>query len=102
MNVKQTQKWEKTRAKGKHRFLLVHGLLIPGLTFVLIALLTGILWRGNLFAPDPSRNETPKIIILVPALLISLAASYYWAMKVWNSSERKYKAALEDKEKVRK
>jgi multisubunit Na+/H+ antiporter MnhB subunit len=101
MNVKQMRKWEKTSAKGKRRFLLVHGLLIPGLTFVLIALLTSILWRGNLFVPNPSRNETPKIIILLPALLISLAASYYLATKVWDSSERKYKAALEDKEKVR-
>jgi hypothetical protein len=95
----QGQKWGKTRASGKRRFLLVNGLLIPALTFVLLAILSVIIWPGNIFTPVPSRNETPKIIILLPGLLACLAASYYSMTKVWDSSEKAYKDALEAERK---
>src|SRR5215212_1527636 len=99
VNGNQRHKWEKTRASGKRRFLLVKGLLIPGVAFVLLASLSVIIWPGNIFMPDPARNETPKIIIILPGLIACLAVSYYSMTKVWDTSEKAYKDALEAERK---
>jgi len=94
------QKWEKTRAKGKRRFLLINGVLIPALGFSLLALFIIIRRPGNLFMPGPARNETPKIIFLLPMLYACVGFTYYSMAKVWNSNEKAYKAALEGRGKV--
>ena len=99
MTPELMRRWEKRRAKGKDRFVLVYGFLIPVLCFSVFALLFLIFWPGNIFIPDPSRQETPVIVFLLGPFIAVVVIPYYRAQKEWDANEKEYQAACENEKK---
>ncbi|EQD40133.1 conserved hypothetical protein, membrane, partial [mine drainage metagenome] len=81
MREKDRAKWERVRAKGKRRFVLMRGVLMWGLgTAILSSVLLEIegvqsfhLWPG-----------------LPGVVLMFLFGGYFWGSWMWNAMERLY------------
>lgn len=74
------EKWEKTRIKGKKRFLWVNGFLGWGVT-------TAILWSIIMEVSQPSENLWIRPMI---ALILFPIGGLAWGHFVWKSMEKKF------------
>jgi hypothetical protein len=74
------EKWEKTRAKGKKRFLWVNGFLGWGV-------MTAILWSIIMEVSQPSENLWIRPII---ALILFPIGGLAWGHFVWKYTEKKF------------
>jgi len=73
-------KWERTRAKGRTRFVLVFGVLFWGvLVAIFFSLAMGALVPGSQFG-----------LILGLALIFFPIGGIFWGLSVWRLTERKY------------
>lgn len=77
MNI---EKWEKTRIKGKKRFIWVNGFLVWGLS-------TAILWSMIMEAFDPANTIWIRPIM---ALVLFPVGRLMWAHFTWNLTEKQY------------
>lgn len=78
-----TEKWVKTREKGKQHFVLVNGVLGWGLP-------TAILWVFLMEILEPSENIWVRPIT---ALIIFPIAGVAFGHLMWNKSEKAYEKA---------
>lgn len=83
MRERDRAKWERVRAKGKRRFVLMRGVLGWGLgTAILSSVLLAI--EGV-----PSFHLWPGLPI---AVLVFAAGGYFWGSWVWDILERQYQS----------
>jgi len=83
MNV---EKWEKTRQKGKEKYVLVNGVLGWGVT-------TAIIWSVLMEMFQPSENIWVRPLI---ALIIFPLGGIAFGYLTWNASEKQYKAKMKE------
>ncbi|RYV02110.1 hypothetical protein SOPP22_11105 [Shewanella sp. OPT22] len=76
-------RWEKTRSKGKKRFLWVNGFLGWGVV-------TAILWSIIMEVSQPSESLWVRPLI---ALIFFPLGGLLWGHFVWESTEKKYAAS---------
>ena len=80
MKQKYMEKWERTKSRGRGRFVWIHGVIGFG-----IPLFICLLILGKLVTPQGS----PWINFL-NALLIASITGYLWGAWFWNSMEKDY------------
>lgn len=84
MTDRQAKKWAVTRAKGRHHFILLFGVLFWGLS-------TAIMWAALMTAmhgPQMLPSVLPFALIGFPA------GGYLWGALMWRLSERTYRKAI--------
>jgi hypothetical protein len=87
--VKETQKnhWEKTRAKGKKRFLIINGIFGWGIpTAILFTFITSFFDHHYSIIFDKDFIKT-----LVTSIIIFPASGLFWGLWVWGWTEKSYK-----------
>lgn len=83
MNI---EKWEKTRTKGKKRFLWINGFIGWGVT-------TAILWSIFMEVSQPSEDVWIRPVI---ALILFPIGGLAWAHFVWKHTEKQYVASKDE------
>lgn len=73
-------KWEKTRKKGKNRFIWINGVLGWGVT-------TAILWSSMMEVFEPSEEIWVRPLI---ALVVFSIGGIAFGHLIWNQAEKKY------------
>ncbi len=94
MNEKQKAKWEKTRAEGKWRFVLLHGVVSFGVTMIVC---TGLMKQLLAYFHITSSGSLEYfwqdlLTIYVPIFLVG---GLLMGVSFWRESENNYRAALE-------
>ena len=77
-------KWEKTRAKGSYRFILIFGVLIWGVS-------TGVLYAAMVAYAERGETGVPFWRLLWPGLALFPAGGIAWGAAMWFLNERAYK-----------
>ncbi len=81
MNFKQLKRWEKTRTKGKFRFVLLNGIIKVGFSTAILILIT----RKFRY---PTDDLYIQFVILV---LIGLSiGGYFFGLWIWKRKEKEY------------
>jgi hypothetical protein len=80
MNPKQFERWARTRAKGRARFIWIDGVIGWGLTMAVILLPLFALTNGW----GPVQRSLPFALVLFPVV------GYGWGVRMWHLSERQY------------
>ena len=93
MNFKQLKKWrlkrwEKTRIKGKFRFVLINGVVIGGFSLSIVVLISSGGYR------DPVSGHI-SIFNISAALLLFSIFGYFCGLGFWKQNESEY--LLEEK-----
>jgi hypothetical protein len=84
MNSKNREKWAKTRARGKPRFILIYGVLYWGTaTAFITAILQAFLGK------DLSLYTFVSLQFLIK-LTVFLVIGYVYGDIMWNINERRY------------
>jgi hypothetical protein len=81
MNQKQRSKWEKIRAKGKWRFVMLYGVLCFGMLSFVLGGLFGYFFFQSGF--DLKR--------LLPEVMGFLVMGFFWGWMMWRINENKYR-----------
>ncbi|MDZ7656004.1 MAG: hypothetical protein U0997_08660 [Sulfurimicrobium sp.] len=88
MNDRHFQKWQKMRAKGKGRFILIRGLLAWGLPMFMIM---------TFVANKPASGQMSPGMIALNAFIWAIAGLVFGYF-TWAVSERAYQKVLQSRE----
>ncbi len=83
MNFKKLKKWERTRSKGKFRFVLINGVIKIGFTVATLCLISDEGYRN-------SATGQISILYIFIALLIFSICGYFGGLFIWNLYEKEY------------
>ena len=78
------KRWEKTRAKGRKRFIWLHGVVGWGVT-------VAIFWS---FWMGATRGWDQFPLLLSVALVAFPIGGYFWGAGMWRSFERRYQREI--------
>ncbi len=89
MKLKQIKKWEQKRRQGKTSFIFKVGMIYWGVTVGLIwGIITPLITHGRF-----------SLFHLIAGIIAFPIGGIFWGLIVWNISEKKYQAYLEDPDK---
>ncbi len=77
------KRWEKTRGKGKFRFVLINGVIVGGCLLSIVALISSGGYR------DPASGDISIFNILAALLLFSIFG-YFCGLGFWKQNESEY------------
>ncbi len=83
MDIKKLKKWERTRSKGKLRFVLINGVIKIGFTVATICLISDEKYRS------PATGQISIFYIFI-ALLIFSICGYFCGLFFWRQNEWEY------------
>ena len=81
MNFKRLKKWEKSRAKGKFRFVLLNGIIKFGFSTAILVLITRKFRH-------PTYDLSIQFVILL--LIGHSIGGYIFGLWAWNRNEQEY------------
>ena len=93
MDQKQMLQWERTRARGRFRYVLLYGVLGFGLCMTVTSRALDVLidQKGEPFIPGGSA----LLPFIGERILFMLANGVVWGLIMWYVSERVYNKAMQ-------
>jgi hypothetical protein len=82
MNESRRKKWEKTRAKGKKKYIIYNGVVGWGITTALLVVLI------NIFINNDS-SQTNFYNLVLPFVFFPIGG-IFWGAWTWNWAEKQY------------
>ncbi len=86
MKPREYEKWRRTRAKGKRRFVLINGALVFALTATVLSLV------GLQFVDPPVRPFSAKFLVALVVLCVvtPVFGGLYVGPTIWKMNEERY------------
>ncbi|PRX34745.1 hypothetical protein BX659_10260 [Orenia metallireducens] len=88
MNKKEKERWEQIRAKGKLRYILVHGIIGWGVSTAIIYTLVGLIMDKGIGMENISLQKS--LIDLAIALVVFPTVGVLQSIFTWNKKEQEY------------
>ena len=92
MDQKHRERWREVRARGKDRYVVLHGVVPSLLLGVVIILAAYAFWPWGKYWDDPSRGSLPLLTLAITVLSGSAVGGYIAGARNWGAAEKRYNA----------
>ena len=99
MDQKHRERWQKVRAKGKARYVMLYGVVPSLLIGVVITLAAYAFWPWEKYSDDPSRGSLPLLSLVISVLSGSVVGGYIAGARIWGATEKQYDTESDESER---